>query len=60
MRENEIYEAENPLADVIEESDESSMILKLGILGDQKIKKYLKYKEFLKRQDLTSIFNLNN
>jgi len=56
IRENEIYESEG----LLEEIDESSMVINLGIFGDQKINKYMKYKEFLKRQDLTELFNLNN
>jgi hypothetical protein len=36
------------------------MVLQLGILGDQKIEKYLKYKHFIERTDLTELFNLNN
>ena len=56
IRENEIYESEG----LLEEIDESSMVVNLGIFGDQKINKYMKYKEFLKRQDLTELFNLNN
>lgn len=56
IRENEIYESEG----LLEEIDESSMVINLGIFGDQNINKYMKYKEFLKRQDLTELFNLNN
>jgi hypothetical protein len=56
IRENEIYESEG----LLDEIDESSMVINLGIFGDQKINKYMKYKEFLKRQDLTELFNLNN
>ena len=36
------------------------MVLKLGIFGEQKINKYMKYKEFLEKQELTELFNLNN
>jgi hypothetical protein len=58
LRENEIYINEGLENEI--NQDESSMVLKLGIFGDQKINKYMKYKEFLKKQELTELFNLNN
>ncbi len=41
-------------------NDESSIVMRLGIFGDQKIDKYLKYKEFTQRSELAELFNLNN
>jgi hypothetical protein len=43
-----------------EEVDLSSRSMGLGVFKDTKPPKYMKYKEFLNRRDLTELFNLKN